>query len=397
MTRPDSHYSPPSPPFRYDLTRMGTRHQIYIIAQVLGCYRVVAVFHIQSLYPPEAVHLAWCLLQLIENHTEPIEKELRCLKENSYSGRDTEYPCPYLAALLFQRVQDFYGPYKGTYPEDNNSGFTVIDVTDPDSPAYCFWGWSGDYGFSPGYPIAPKAYALRYYTEDEGERMFEDLDREVQNAIREIQNWRFIGRKDILSEAWESVESPMPAGIEEEPLSHGSEEFMKALRTVIGTGNAEDAQRMADKISTTHVVVESLRKTLRRETLPEHCNPILNKVFVITQELSRSDELDLSWMQLSPTQISQIVQAVVQTYSFKISGLDISGNDTITEETLSEIFKLEKAKDIKRVFLFGCSKVEDIRRADMPGRIGADEGVEVFNSYFPASLSEFRPWDTGSS
>ncbi|KAG8953921.1 hypothetical protein FRC04_000904 [Tulasnella sp. 424] len=252
---------------------------------------------------------------------------------------------------------------------DNNSGFTVIDVTDPDSPAYCFWGWSGDYGFSPGYPIAPKAYALRYYTEDEGERMFEDLDREVQNAIREIQNWRFIGRKDILSEAWESVESPMPAGIEEEPLSHGSEEFMKALRTVIGTGNAEDAQRMADKISTTHVVVESLRKTLRRETLPEHCNPILNKVFVITQELSRSDELDLSWMQLSPTQISQIVQAVVQTYSFKISGLDISGNDTITEETLSEIFKLEKAKDIKRVFLFGCSKVEDIRRADMPGTI----------------------------
>ncbi|KAG8911438.1 hypothetical protein FRC00_006490, partial [Tulasnella sp. 408] len=87
--------------------------------------------------------------------------------------------------------------------------------------------------------------------------------------------------------------------------------------------------------------------------------------------------------------VLKIVRAVLQDDSFKILSLNISGNSDVTEGTLSDIFKLPKADEIKRLYLFGCPKVEDVRRADMPGRIGMENGAEVFNSYFPADLSEF--------
>ncbi|KAG8911427.1 hypothetical protein FRC00_006520, partial [Tulasnella sp. 408] len=87
--------------------------------------------------------------------------------------------------------------------------------------------------------------------------------------------------------------------------------------------------------------------------------------------------------------VLKIVRAVLQDDSLKILSLNISGNSDVTEGTLSDIFKLPKAGEIKRLYLFGCPKVEDVRRSDMPGRIGMEEGAEVFNSYFPADLSEF--------
>ncbi|KAG8953920.1 hypothetical protein FRC04_000903 [Tulasnella sp. 424] len=281
---------------------------------------------------------------------------------------------------------------------DNNSGFTVIDVTHPFTPAICFWGTDAYPGYPAGYPIAPEDYALRYYVDADEENELEELDQEVQDAIRGLENQPFIDDRMILDEAW-SKWIPFLDETEEESLSQGAEKFMAALRTAIEAGSTENAQRMADTLSVTPEIVEGLRHVLHRETLPGHCNSILVRVFSIAQGLSKSDELlDLRWMQLSPIQVLQVAQAVIQNESFKISSLDISGNSAITVETLSEIFRLEKAKEIKRVFLFGCTKVEGLRRGDMPGRIGADEAAEVFNSYFPTSLSEFRPWDidTGS-
>lgn len=80
-----------------------------MIAQVQGRYRVVYFQHHQSLYPEGAAILAWTILQLIERYEESIAKELQCLEHAEYFGTDpeTEFPCPYLARLLFQAVCDY--------------------------------------------------------------------------------------------------------------------------------------------------------------------------------------------------------------------------------------------------------------------------------------------------
>ncbi|KAG9040723.1 hypothetical protein FS837_000270 [Tulasnella sp. UAMH 9824] len=247
--------------------------------------------------------------------------------------------------------------------QDNNSGFTVIDVTDPISPAYCFCGWDEDYGFTAGAPIDPEDYALRYYVEPEDEWQFEDLDQEVQDAIRALQDQDFIDSESILDEAWRnSVAELMGHEKNEEPPSPPAREFIKDLRVVVkGPGRAWE--------------------WLHRWDLPEHCNPVIVEYFLISQDLSGGKELDLSWMRLSPAQILQVVQAVLQHDSYQITSLDISGNSEITVENLSEIFKLPKASEITRLFLFGCPKVEDINRKDLASRIGAGAGTEVFNSH----------------
>ncbi|KAG8911429.1 hypothetical protein FRC00_006522 [Tulasnella sp. 408] len=371
---------------------------IYIIANVLCRYRIVAVYHLQSLYPPQAVHLAWTLLQHIKQHAEPTEKELQCLRQGRYNKNGAAYPCPFLGAVLFQRVQDFYGPYEGTYPENNASGFTVIDVTDPFSPAYCFWGLYGGSGFRPGYPIDPEGYALRYFDlppEEEFDYLdaFKYLRKEVQDAILNIQSEPFISSRHTLDEAWKNW-SPTLEEINAEPPSQDEKQFIKALETVIKSGSTENAQEMADALSSTPGVVDGLRRTLRQNRLPKCCDPVIVKGFLISQHRSDNNELDLSWMQLSPAQVLKVVRAVLQDGSFKISSLNISGNADVAVGTLSEIFKLRETSELQRVFAFGCPKLEDVRRADLPDRIGAGKGTEVFNSYFPADVSEFRPWKT---
>ncbi|KAG9042318.1 hypothetical protein FS837_011029, partial [Tulasnella sp. UAMH 9824] len=246
--------------------------------------------------------------------------------------------------------------------EDNNSGYIVIDVTDPSSPAYSFWGRDGDYGFLPGFPIDPEGYATRYY-------------KKVQDAILALHGERFIGSRQTLDEAWDNW-SPTLGEMDDEAPSQDAKDFGEALRTVIKAGSTENAQQMADALSSTAGVVEGLRRALHRERLPKFCDPVIVKGFLIAQGLSNSNELDLSWMQLSPAQVLKVVRTVLQDESFKIFSLNISGNSDVTVGTLSEIFKLRKAGEIKRLYLFGCPKVEDVRRAEMPGRIGMEGGAE---------------------
>lgn len=275
--------------------------------------------------------------------------------------------------------------------EDNNSGFTVIDVTNPFSPSYCFLGTYGEYGFTPGHPIDPEGYALRYAYEPPGDmRSFDkDLKEEEQNAILNIQDEPFISDHQTLDEAWENW-SPTLEEMDEKAPSRDAKNFMKALRIVIEARSSENAQNMADALSPTSGVVDGLRRILRQQRLPKCCDPIIVKVFLMAQDLSKSSELNLSWMELWPAQVSKIVRAVLRDDAFKITSLDISGNPDVTLVTLSNIFRLEKARKITRLYLFGCPKVEEIRRAEMPGKIGMDKEAEAFNSYCPRELGD--PW-----
>ncbi|KAG9042317.1 hypothetical protein FS837_011028 [Tulasnella sp. UAMH 9824] len=350
------------------------------------------MYHLQWLEPPQAVHLAWNLLQHVKKHAGSLEKELRCLQEGRYTKNEAQgdWQEPVEGRQVLRGIIIIGLHLTVFLNEDNNSGFTVIDVTNPFSPSYCFSGKHRGYGFKPGYPIDPKSYALRYDMEPPGDELsFEYLKEEVQDAIMDIQDEPFISDHQILDEAWVNW-SPTLEEMDEEVPSGDAKAFMKALRTVVEARSTENAQNMADGLSPTSGVVDGLRRILRQQRLPKYCDPVIVKVFLAAQDLSKSSELDLSWMQLWPAQVSKIVRAALQEDSLKITSLDISGIPDVTLVTLSNIFRLEKAREITRLYVFGCPNVEDIRTEDMPCKIGMHKGAEMFNSYYPVDL--FDPW-----
>ncbi|KIO23431.1 hypothetical protein M407DRAFT_27125 [Tulasnella calospora MUT 4182] len=172
---------------------------------------------------------------------------------------------------------DFDGPDLFACPEsvvDNDPwiGLTVIDITSPFSPAYCFWGPRSLYGFTHGYSIDPEGYPLRYYVEPGYERIFEHLKQEVQDAILAIQSEPFINDDHILDEAWDNS-SPTLEDITEVAPPREAEEFMEDLRNVIEVGSAENAQNIGDGLVPTSGVADGYGEPSAGEGFPNTAIP----------------------------------------------------------------------------------------------------------------------------
>ncbi|KAG9004823.1 hypothetical protein FRB90_010685 [Tulasnella sp. 427] len=199
-----------------------------------------------GLYPPEAVCLAWKLVELVKQNAKAFQKELHCLEEDGYTETKGPYPCPYLAATLFQCVQDFDGGRWDAEQEGivdncprqhyNHTGFTVIDVTDPFRPAYCFVNYSGydEYGFPAGYPMDLVRYALHYCPDDKL-RSLADLEPNVQKAIQGLKSVPMIRNRAVLDEAWNAWPDRK---LEEDFPSPGDQEFMERLRSILEMGDS---------------------------------------------------------------------------------------------------------------------------------------------------------------
>ncbi|KAH9918136.1 uncharacterized protein B0H18DRAFT_912932 [Fomitopsis serialis] len=148
---------------------MGRRHQAFLIARVVphGApdgrprYRCIAAYHHQECYGdiPAAAIIRFVTLLKQKENAEVVRAEIQNI--HGKYGRWTqepklpEHPCPFTASLLSMAwcVDNGEGNPTGaerhslrtccqpiTRPRcaaDNNDGYTVIDVTEPESPAYC--------------------------------------------------------------------------------------------------------------------------------------------------------------------------------------------------------------------------------------------------------------------
>ncbi|KAJ3546570.1 hypothetical protein NMY22_g2003 [Coprinellus aureogranulatus] len=136
---------------------MGQRHQLFLIARVREApkdpkkYRCVAAFHHQWCYGKSPLRCVsrFKLLSGVKANADLIQRDL----DRYHLGlqRSSETPCPYISFLggmafsidMERRTIDnihHLPASMGSKDGDNNDGITVIDISTPTDPKYCFAG-----------------------------------------------------------------------------------------------------------------------------------------------------------------------------------------------------------------------------------------------------------------
>ncbi|KAF2237020.1 hypothetical protein EV356DRAFT_512294 [Viridothelium virens] len=137
---------------------MGQRHQLFVIARIAGRYRGLAAVHHQWLYGQGALKACLSLLKIFK---EPLNRRVLYHELNqAKSLREEESAVkvdfqkirvrfPFITTCLVLGAS--YDP-ASKYPSevhllpfnmafdqgDNNDGVTIVDITEPTHPAYCF-------------------------------------------------------------------------------------------------------------------------------------------------------------------------------------------------------------------------------------------------------------------
>ncbi|THU86844.1 hypothetical protein K435DRAFT_731241, partial [Dendrothele bispora CBS 962.96] len=226
---------------------MGQRQQVFMIARLIPhgsttgrpYYRCIGAYHHQWCYGTLPLAATHRFLALIQNKDNTGCKFIICdeLRRARYRyGRRREsplmpvVPCPYALLLLAQAwdmdlgsVKNAYAsgtgiagnaldPNMGSFDEDNNDGISIIDVTDPSDPAYCFVHEPG------GGPIDMKGYIVKYYDMSDMQKLVESGKTEETIAVRAVEVVSALEgvrvlTSDALAEAWPDeyeVDNPSP-------------------------------------------------------------------------------------------------------------------------------------------------------------------------------------------
>lgn len=155
-------------------TAMGERHQIFVVARVGKRYRTLAVIHHQYLYDCLALSACLLLISIFSDkaNRRPLEMELGLAEEfysdpnntesdssdsttsyASFRAKPVRFPfigtCLVVGASTAGLDPDFprastvhFEPEDTGFAEgDNNTGITVLDITDLDNVRYCFVAW----------------------------------------------------------------------------------------------------------------------------------------------------------------------------------------------------------------------------------------------------------------
>ena len=182
---------------------MGQRHQAWIIAKVNGRYRVLAVVHHQWAYGTLPIKAWWRLLQIMKH---PANRRLAQHELIAAAGKDADWwekqehmvfkrreiaeavPFPFLLTCLVlatsfdPRPDPGVGYVSRVHPldigtswsqVDNNDGFSILDITDLESPKYCFtqinqWGEHDEEvegTVACNTPMTDREYLRYYYSE----------------------------------------------------------------------------------------------------------------------------------------------------------------------------------------------------------------------------------------
>ena len=259
---------------------------------------------------------------------------------------------------------------------DNNDGITIIDVTDPESPAYCFVSICGLEGEDRSSipvmtPLSATQYLRCYYPEvrkDDSETsqaddpvVVVDDDEEsehlVLNTLRPFESVRMI-TIDMLTEAWpgeysnqpnSARSSIAPKDIIHMPPSLVDLTFVPALNYALQTGET-------DRLDPVMYLPGNLSKI--KETLRTH-NPLsaidlalLSKV--ISLEVSHTKSIDLSHFSPTGEQLIELLSAQQED----VEVLNISHMQQITISTLRQLIPL--LPNLRRLVLLHTISDADI-------------------------------------
>ncbi|KAF5336256.1 hypothetical protein D9758_016062 [Tetrapyrgos nigripes] len=365
---------------------MGQRHQVFVIARLVphgsttgqAFYRCIAAHHHQFCYgslPLRGVNRFLALLRN-ENNASIIRDEIRRV-QGVYGRRgESPYmplmPCPYTLFLLSLAwnvdMGDLEQPYfsgagfdscvfspnMGSFAGDNDDGITVIDVTDPADPAYCFIR-SRRSG-----PVDMRGYVRHYYNLDaimkkrEGGGDAEDddttkrtpLESAVVEVVAALEGVRLV-TLGMLAEVWpheykphdnEAITDNAERQAEANPITSLVElSIAPAVEHSLSTDDTSELEGIVWQPGKAELVKKAL---MARNPFPDNGISLLVKLLEHDLESTNPFILDLSFYpSLSPEQVLRVVTTLSKTF-LDIKSLNLTGNHNISTSTVAEVLKV---------------------------------------------------------
>ena len=233
---------------------------------------------------------------------------------------------------------------------DNNDGITVIDVTDPESPAYCFVSVNGlecedESNIPLMTPISATQYIRGYYPEvekDDSETPDNpdhgEVEQSVLNTLRPYESVRMI-TIDMLTEAWPGEYSNKPNSTElsiepkdtiHMPPSLVDMTFVPALHYALKTGETDSL----DQFMWLPGNLSKVKETLRAHN-PLSANDLKLLSKVIGVEVTQTKSIDLSHFSLTGDQLVELISP-----QEGVEILNISHMQQITIDILRQLIPL---------------------------------------------------------
>lgn len=232
---------------------------------------------------------------------------------------------------------------------DNNDGLTLIDVTDPERPTYCF---IKDLE-SNLTPISAEQYVSNYY---EGE----DLKR-LESLIHSFDTIPLLSRS-VIDEAWwlDEHETSSESRKQDNPLKENVPSLVEltlkpAIEQAISEGKSEILGLILLDPSRVAVATDIIRSQ----------NPVSDGAIALLQKLvsvGKDHSFDLSGFNLSGT---QIVDLLAHCEGSEVTSLKLSHNPNLRTTDLEEILQ-RGPHTIRRMILFdtGISNAEIVLLLD---------------------------------
>ncbi|KAJ7667919.1 hypothetical protein DFH06DRAFT_1183916 [Mycena polygramma] len=354
---------------------MGQRHQVFVVARVAARgtsdprYRCVGAYHHQWCYGRLPLKAARRFITLIKqkDNAELVREELRSI-QGKYGLGETEprmpsVPCPYTTFLLASAwCVDLEAPVygsgvsfqnsvldakMGSTEGDNNDGITVVDVTDPTHPSYCFvsiFGLESESSVPSRVPLSAEQYCRSYYPIPNDEQKKREGATEVEADVQEkIDSLRAepLMKLDVLVEAWPGEYAHKPAtentsetaSLVSPPIPSLADLSLEpAVKHGVEIGETEELEGLVWHPGK----ATQMKSILRGQTpFPDSGLSLLAKV--VQHEAESDETFDLSSFSLSA---SQIVSLLTTSSLEKIQVLKLSHNPNVTVDVLRQILSL---------------------------------------------------------
>ncbi|TFK83185.1 hypothetical protein K466DRAFT_458492, partial [Polyporus arcularius HHB13444] len=416
---------------------MGHRHQVLLIARVRphgappdhpGNRRCIAAFHHQwckGSSPLIAMRRLVTLIQQPDN-AAIVRAEVRDI-EGKYGShgavepRIPDTPCPFTAALLAMAwsadlqdssdidsdgttlVYDLLTASMGCWQGDNNDGLSILDVTDPEDPAYCFLTGNETPG-TPKQRHAPldaRGYLSAYY---HLEKPTKGKAKHGNTTHGKLSSTLHVYLTDVpllpitsLREAWpnETFRDPPRSNA----VSQVAPESRQATPGDVSAGAMPTLVEISFEIVVKQSVddgdtaeVEKLlwlpgraaqAKTILRG-LGTFTDSAAHLLGVALEELREETyRVDLTGFQMSGAHVATVLCALGDIHS-----VDLSGNAVIVADEVPDI--LAATPTLRRIVLMGCPSVDGPRLLELvqtqPSRFKTVEGI-----LHPAFLTIDKP------
>ena len=401
---------------------MGQRHQLFVVASIAGRYRGLAAVHHQWLYGRGPLKAC---LRLLHIFSEPLNNRLlrhellhaESLTEDEWTAkRNWEKPIipfPFITTCLVlgtsysptdasETSNVSVEPFNLEFDEgDNNDGITVIDITEPAHPRYCFLALPYcETQAEPMIPLRAIDYLSAYYPRD----------KQPEGLVESFERYGLIST-DSLKATWPRDDW---GAYSEESTAQSTE----ANRTKADADDGKTAKagriRSLRKLSLAKTIDECLVSPNFTDDLddvkllPDFFPAIENRLRrnsevidqspygkqVLSMVLEGKTDVDLSSFKFLTDE--EALQLVVDSQLEQtMETLDLSGSLHITSNLLSELGRSCEA--LKKIYLFNTPQIPlDAAYSALETRpdielIHSGSFLEAFRPVNPTKIHTFKP------